>query len=109
VARFFPRFDLDRCRDPHVRLILRNMLPVGVFVCTDAGGGLAEVELDYVVPEYRDLRNAHFVYTSGHRELRDAGLHTFVATTDVPVHQRYLRRFGFRPDPDAPSRFTRPV
>lgn len=109
IARFFPDFDLAACRQPHIRLILRNMLPVGVFVCETAGDGLAEVVLDYVVPGYRDLRNAHFVFSSAHETLREAGLHTFVAHSSVPIHQRYLRRLGFEPDPTQPDRFTRPV
>lgn len=109
IASFFPGFDLARCTRPHIRLILRNMLPVGVFVCDDAGNGLAQVELDYVVPGYRDLRNARFAYSDAHLALRDAGFHTFVADSAVPAHQRYLRRLGFRPDPQRQGRFTRPV
>lgn len=109
IARFFPGFDLDSCRQPHVRLVLRNMLPVGVFVCEPAAGGVARVCLDYVVPGYRDLKNARFVFAETHENLRSAGLHTFAATSTVRGHQRYLRRLGFTQDPADPARFTRPV
>lgn len=109
IARFFPGFDLDSCRQPHVRLVLRNMLPVGVFVCEPAAAGVANVCLDYVVPGYRDLKNARFVFADAHEGLRRGGLHTFAATSEVRGHQRYLRRMGFTEDPTAPARFTRPV
>jgi hypothetical protein len=109
IARYFPSFDLDRCNRPQVRLILRNMLPVGVFVCEPDAGGVASICLDYVVPGYRDLKNAHFAFAAAREGLRKAGLHTFAAVSEVRDHQRYLRRLGFTPDPAVPERFTRPV
>ena len=109
IARFFPGFDLDRCTRPQVRLILRNMLPVGVFVCEPDAGGVASVRLDYVVPGYRDLKNAHFAFAAARDGLRNAGLHTFAATSEVRGHQRSLRRMGFTRDPADPARFTREV
>lgn len=109
IARLFPGFDLDRCTRPQVRLILRNMLPVGVFVCEPTGGGVATVRLDYVVPGYRDFKNAHFAYAAARETLRNAGLHTFEATSTVRGHRRYLKRLGFSRDPSDPTRFTRPV
>lgn len=109
IEKFAPGFDLHRYPDPHVRLILRNMLPVGLFVCGAAQDGHAEIHLDYVVPGYRDFKNARFVYSADHQRLRKAGLHTFVATARVPAQRAYLRRVGFEQVPDQPSRFTRPV
>ncbi len=109
IEKFAPGFELHRCRNPHVRLILRNMLPVGLFVCGAAPNGEAEIYLDYVVPGYRDFKNARFVFSAGHERLRAAGLHTFVATARVPAQRRYLRRVGFVQDSDQPWRFTRPV
>ncbi len=109
IAAFFPGFDLDRCRSPQIRLILRNMLPVGVFVCEAGSDGQARICLDYVVPGYRDLRTARFVYSADHDELTAAGLHTFVAVTEVAAHERYLKKVGFVRDATDPTRFTRPV
>ena len=109
IARLFPGFDLDRCTQPQVRLILRNMLPVGVLVCEPSAGGVARVCLDYVVPGYRDLKNARFAFAAAREGMRDAGLHTWAATSEAAGHRRYLRRMGFAQDPADPARFTRPV
>jgi hypothetical protein len=109
ISKFAPGFDLARCTKAHVRLILRNMLPVGLFVCGRAKDGEAEVFLDYVVPGYRDFKSARFVYSAPHDRLREAGVHTFVATAEVPAQRRYLRRVGFQQDPESPWRFTKPV
>ena len=109
IEKFAPGFELHRTQTPHVRLILRNMLPVGLFVCGPAKNGEAEIYLDYVVPGYRDFKSARFVYSDDHDGLRAAGLHTFVATARVPAQRRYFRRVGFVQDSDQPWRFTRPV
>ncbi len=109
IEKFEPGFELHRIQNPHVRLILRNMLPVGLFVCSPAKNGEAEIHLDYVVPGYRDFKSARFVYSAGHDRLRAAGLHTFVASARLPAQRSYLRRVGFAQDSDQPWRFTRPV
>jgi hypothetical protein len=43
-------------------LVLRGDETVGVVVVRDAGGGVAEVELDYVTRRFRDLTPGEFVY-----------------------------------------------
>jgi len=109
IDRFFPDFSLEGLKNPEIRLILRNMLPVGVFACEDGGDGVAQIRLDYVVPDYRDFKNARFVYSSKHPRLRACGFQSFVATSEVPTHQRFLRKVGFRELPEQPGSFTLPV
>jgi len=109
IEAFVPGFDLTRHRDPSVQLILRNMLPVGLFVYGPGNPGEAEIYLDYVVPGYRDFKSARFVYSAPHDRLKASGLKTFVATAQVPAQRRYLRKVGFEQDPDQPWRFTKPV
>lgn len=109
ICKFFPGFSIDVANNLEVRLILRNMQPVGVFICEDGGEGVARVFLDYVVPGYRDLKNARFVYSSDHQRIKDRGFRVFEACSDVPAHQRFLRKVGFRQDLKRPSRFTLPV
>jgi hypothetical protein len=109
ISKFAPGFDLSRCQKAHVRLILRNMLPVGLFVWGHGQQGEATVFLDYVVPGYRDFKSARFVYSAPHDRLKQLGVHTFVATAEVPAQRKYLRRVGFVQDPDSPWRFTKPV
>jgi hypothetical protein len=109
ISKFAPAFDLERCRKANVQLILRNMLPVGLFVWGHGDKGEADVYLDYVVPGYRDFKSARFVYSAPHDKLKQVGVHTFVATAEVPAQRRYLRRVGFRQDPGQPWRFTKKI
>ncbi len=106
IEHFFPGFDFETIEKPIARLVMRNLNPVGIFVCEDAGDGVARVLIDYVVPGYRDFKNASFVYTSSHPKLKAAGFHTFEVTSDVTRHQRYLIRLGFKESSARPGHFT---
>ncbi len=107
IRKFFPDFDLERIEEPRARLILRNLNPVGVFIWRDAGKGVAEILIDYVVPGFRDFRNAHFLF-SGHAGEFD-GFDTFQARTWHPLHRKYLKRLGFVEDPGEAGVFTRSI
>ncbi len=106
IERFFPGFDFEAIDRPIARLIMRNLNPVGIFVCEDAGDGIARVLIDYVIPGYRDFKNAYFLYTSSHPKLKADGFHTFDVTSNVAQHRRYLKRLGFKEDTTRPGHFT---
>ena len=98
IARFFP--DPTWAGDPEHRsafLVERGDETVGVVVICDAGGGVAQVELDYVTQRFRDLTPGEFVY--GRSGLfRDRGFTTVVAPRHMVAP--YYDRVGFRRDGD---------
>ena len=95
VARFFPGFDATKLADQRIYFILRNVMPVGLFVFEPRAGGEIEILLDYVSPDYRDLRNAHYLFGAQEHLARE-GFHTWVSRTEVPAHRDYLLKLGFR-------------
>lgn len=107
IRLFFPDFDLEAIEAPRARLILRNLNPVGVFIWEDQGNGVAEIKIDYVVPGYRDFRNACFLFKDHTEEFE--GFRIFEARAEHPQHRKYLRRLGFVEDPAEPGLFTRPI
>jgi hypothetical protein len=70
---------------------------VGVVVVRDAGDGVAQVELDYVTPRFRDFTPGEFVY-------RRSGLFSERGFTRVVAPDRmvspYYDSVGFRRDGD---------
>lgn len=107
IRKFFPIFDLERIEKPRARLILRNLNPVGVFIWRDAGQGTAEILIDYVVPGFRDFRNARFLFREHAGEFE--GFDTFQARAWHPLHRKYLKRLGFVEDPGEAGTFTRSI
>ncbi len=97
ARKFFPEFDLSTIAAPHYFLILRNLMPVGLFVCEDEGNGTARIHLDYVIPSHRDLANAHFFYNSNFRKFLKAGFSEFIIRGATPKHEQYSRKMGFMP------------
>ena len=99
IRRFFPGFT-----DPHVWpgrsafLVTRGDETVGVVMLRDAGGGTAQVELDYVTPRFRDFTPGEFVY-------RRSGLfrdHGFTRVRTAPgMVAPYYEQLGFERDGDA--------
>lgn len=100
IARFFPEFTRDRIRSSQCVFILRNLVPVGLFIYEAQPGGVAEIHLDYVRPEYRDLKNARFLYAAQAESLQARGIHTFIARSRVKAHRDYLQKMGFETDPE---------
>jgi len=75
-------------------LVLRNMVPAGVFI-HQRNGAQAKILLDYVIPSYRDFRVAHFIYHEKAGYFHHEGIERFVAAPGRPSHAKYLERMDF--------------
>ncbi len=106
IARYFPQFDWRRLDQPQSVFVLRNLMPVGLFIYEPQPDGIVQIVMDYVIPDYRDLKNARFLYAANQATLRQQGFRTFSARSGVKVHQAYLREMGFASD-EADSTFFR--
>ena len=63
IAKYFPHFDPDEVGPGSAAyLVQHGNETVGVVVVRDAGDGVAQVELDYVTPRFRDFSPGEFVY-----------------------------------------------
>ena len=61
ILKYFPEFDLSRLNNPRCIFILRNLMPVGLFICLPHKGML-EIKVDFVIKEYLDLKNASYLF-----------------------------------------------
>jgi len=95
IWQFFPDFDLARLENPRCVFILRNLLPVGLFIYTEERPHI-RVHLDYVAEDYRDLKSARYLFNRPQNSETFAGFTDFTAVSGSPRHAGYLRRLGFR-------------
>ncbi|WP_353953150.1 hypothetical protein V6K52_06875 [Knoellia sp. S7-12] len=99
IAKFNPGFNgVTESARRFAYLVLHGHETVGVVVVRDAGGGVGQVELDYVTERYRDFTPGEFVW-------RHSGLFAghgwrMIRTPDSMVGA-YYERIGFRRDGDA--------
>ncbi|MEZ4672177.1 MAG: hypothetical protein R3E39_30085 [Anaerolineae bacterium] len=97
IARFFPNFEFRPDRADLVYYILRDMLPVGIFITERDASGREVVKLDYVIPGYRDLRAGKFLYNELRQQLPPRGITTLYSVPGGDEHHAYLERMGFVP------------
>ena len=97
IRTFFPNFRYD----PHTGegsrvalLVLRDLVPAGILLGVIRDERL-EVELDYVVPQYRDLKVSRFLFHDEVDYFRRLGIREIVSPAETKVHADYLARVGF--------------
>ena len=104
IGHFFPDcFDevstgsgeIDHREGRTAYLIAQGDETVGAVVARDMGGGVAQIELDYVTPRYRDFTPGEFVYRRSGL-FRDRGFS--VVRTAPGMVAPYYERLGFTPD-----------
>ena len=74
--------------------ILRNMVPAGLFI-TRVEGDAAHVQLDYVIPNYRDFEVARFIFEDNAAFFTERGIRRFVSDSGSDLHKGYLEKMGF--------------
>ena len=74
--------------------ILRNMMPAGLFVAKIQGEE-AHIQLDYVIPNYRDFQVARFIFEENAAFFLQRGIRRFVSDGGSPIHRTYLEKMGF--------------
>ena len=84
--------------------IVRNAIPAGVFLATKRSEDSLQVELDYVIPRYRDFKTGKFVYEDQKSYFLDRGYRTLCSYTENKEHENYLRKMGFAETQEAERR-----
>ena len=85
-------------RDDQLRaFILRDMVPAGLFIGRTCSDDSIEVELDYVLPQYRDFKVAGFLYSDRSGIFSHSTRRRIWARPGSAEHAKYFERFGFKP------------
>jgi hypothetical protein len=79
--------------------VQRGERTVGVVLAHDAGGGRAQIDLDYVLPEYRDFTPGEFVYRRSD-VFTDHGFKQILAPPRMRESASYLNKVGFHREDD---------
>ncbi|HEX7707588.1 MAG TPA: hypothetical protein VF701_14120 [Thermoanaerobaculia bacterium] len=100
IGRFFPTFRVtaeESLDGERVALfVLRDLVPAGVLLGTIREGRF-EIDLDYVVPQYRDLKIGQFLFRDEADFFRRRGVREIVCPAFSRIHEGYLERIGFTP------------
>lgn len=76
--------------------ILRNMVPAGIFSGSRYNENTLNVELDFVIPEYRDFKIGTYVFEHNLQYFKEKGYTNFISFSSKDEHIKYLKKMGFR-------------
>ena len=97
IFKFFPNFDPSRLEKPEIVLILRNLVPAGVFVfCKNVENKTINIILDYTIPAYRDMKNTSFLLFDKKEHFRELGFEKYSTKSCVREHSSYLKKMKFK-------------
>lgn len=97
ISRHQPGFTYEPREDQMRVFILRGTVPAGVFIGRTCPDGSVEVELDYVVPEYRDFKVANYLYSDRSGVFEERGRRRIWTRLGSSEHVEYFKKVGFHP------------
>ncbi len=100
IRKFFPEFGYKPEMNTECFFVLRNMAVAGLFLAHVRADGELRVGLDFVIPEYRDFKNGHFVYSLLRDRFTGKGIHRVTAANSCLDHRKYLKKLGFKELPN---------
>jgi len=103
IRRFEPDFTEPPRPGELTFLVLRDLMPAGLFVGQVREGGTLWVRLDYVIPSFRDFKVGRYVYGECRDFFRERGIRTIETAPGAAEQAEYLRRMGFVPDAKNPG------
>ncbi len=103
ITKRLPGFSLRLGPDQVRMFILRDAVPAGLLIADLGRDGTMTVDLDFVIPKYRDFKIARYLYSPASGVLAGRNIHTIFNPAGSEDHQRYLRRMGFVPSESRPG------
>ena len=94
IEAIFPKFKKEEHPNAQFYFILRNMIPTGLFVFEEEDSETIHILLDYAIPDYRDLKNAKFLYFTADF-MKEKGYKKLITESHHAIHDRYLKALGF--------------
>ncbi len=96
IKRFFPNFKFSLEGAAVSFYILRNMVPAGIFSAVEHDKESLMINLDFVMPEYRDFKIGQFIFEKNERYFKERGYKKLFSYACNKEHSRYLKKMGFQ-------------
>jgi hypothetical protein len=76
-------------------LVIRNAAVAGIFIGKKVNEDELFIEIDFAIPEYRDLKTGKYIYMQNQRYFENLGIRRFRANPRSVKHYNYLKKMGF--------------
>lgn len=93
IDKFYHDYDIS---SPVISFfVLRDTVPAGVFICSDAGNNTLNIDLDFVTPRYRDFRVGSYIFEHEKDYFTEKGYDKLICSSKNDAHIVYLKKMGF--------------
>ena len=96
IAKYFPNFKYDEDVEYKSYFCLRNCRPVGLVLFSTLSENEYLVELDYTIPDYRDMKTGKYFYHEGLKRVGISENKELVIKDPNEVHRKYLNAMGYK-------------
>lgn len=108
ILKFFPSFKMEYIEKNLCVILLRNLQPVGLFVYKkETNSSSAKIIIDYVIPEYRDMKNGNFLFTKQNKFFKEQNICKLFIDTENKEHIQYISKLGFNVDAENSGRYNK--
>jgi hypothetical protein len=97
IRTYLPEFAFDPEMPQIIFFVLRDLVPAGLFIAERWDESDLYVNLDFVIPGYRDFKIGAYIFTQRTAIFKDQGIERIYSRPGNTTHQAYLRRMGFEP------------
>ncbi len=109
ILKFFPKFNREEIKNLKCYFMLRDLRPVGLLVFEEISESIIKIHLDYVIPDYRDLKTGKYLYNTESEYLKSNGYKEITTESDVPQHIKYLKNIGFKKSTESSSTYVKNI
>lgn len=95
IQKISPDFDFDISKKDFSYFVVRNMTMVGLFLARKTSEKTLSIDLDFVIPEYRDFKNGAFLYKKLDEAFKKSGIIEIKAIAKTKPHAQYLSEMEF--------------
>ena len=93
IHKYIPAFSFETKENWKTLFILRNAVPAGLVCAEFQNGDNLFVNLDYVIPGYRDFKIGKYVYQKLFKEKKVKKIFSYSGNK---IHEKYLQKMGFQ-------------
>lgn len=95
MLQIYDHIDVDFKNSEYNFYILRDIMPVGLFVANKYDDDTLKVELDYVIPMFRDFKAGKYIYEKNKQIFLTKGYNKLITFSDSLKQDKYLIKMGF--------------
>lgn len=109
IKKYYPEFEVDTKNNDVSFYVLRDMTTAGLFLGKRVEDDSLLINLDFVIPEYRDFKAGKYIYNNREKLFSDMGYKRFLVHSYDKDNSNYLKKMGFTEDPSKAGLFIKQI